>query len=192
MSFFGGTAHPSGASALAATGYNLQFGHLVTGLELSERFGHEQFSDSQFAVTSDPIGIIGQSTKTYQFLSDAGFQLSMRVGLAVEDTLIYAKAGVGAAHTTESLRSQSFGTACDFFSFTPTGTSCAHRTPFLTGTSSGTSAWLPAALLGLGIEQNFGPFFARIEGQAEAVRGASILNEWLWTTRAIGAVGFRF
>jgi|GEM_PF-6212536 len=195
VSAFFGTARPAGPSALAMVGFNLQYGHLVTGLELSGRFGWERFSDSQFASVNIGVGefaTIGQSSKSYQFNSDASVHLALRAGLAVENTLIYGKLGLGAGHISESMKVVTTGSFCAFGTFVGNNLVCGRRDPIIPAQSTSTSRWSPSIMIAAGVEQNFGAFFARIEGQAEAIRGPNFINEWLWGVRGAGAVGVRF
>jgi len=190
---FSGFAQPEGPSIIAAAGYNLQVGNLVTGVELSGRFGAERFSASNFNISNSPLGVIGASTVTATFNVDASVHAALRAGLAIGDTLAFVKAGAGVAHFVQGAHSAQTGTICDAFGFNGFTSICTNRSP-LTPFSADTTAWRPSLLLGLGLEHNFGPVFVRGETEAEAVsRNASTQqSDWLWTIRALAAIGVRF
>lgn len=188
-----GDAHASGLSGLVVAGANLQSGGLVAGIEASFRYGREHFSDEKTDTVVPFGGVTGTSTKSYEITSDMSAHLAGRIGLAIDDTLIYAKAGIGAAHLAEQSRIVAAGGRCAF----TIGGVCGQVDP-LRSLSSSAAAWVPSILLGAGIEQNFGGFFARAGAEAEgaAFTGTSrfgfTTQDTYWTARALAMVGLRF
>lgn len=179
----------SGFSGTAAAGYNLQYDNLVLGLELSGRYGRESASASSlFIFTLNESGIVGSRT-VWQFYSDASVHLSARAGLAISDTLIFAQAGVGAAHTKTQENFIGIGSICIQSTFV-NGTFVCTATMPVPSSVSRNDEWSPSFNIGVGIEQNFGRWFARASGQAETVLYAA--TDPFWTVRAKGEVGFRF
>jgi len=170
----------SGASAIGALGYNIQSGDLVIGVELAGRFGRESGTFSEFVPSFVP------NTRTFAYNYDASVHGFLRAGLASGDTLVFARAGAGLTHYTETLQTTGGGFG-----------------PVLISTDE----WLPSLIFGLGIEQNFGRAFVRAGVDAEGVAqtrrlattNAPSLNnpitggsEFFWTARAMAAAGVRF
>jgi hypothetical protein len=187
------TGSPHGPSVVGSVGYNIQYGHLVMGLELSGRYGRERFSDSGpvFTGSGGEFGVIGTSSPSSGFNVDASLHASTRAGLAFGDTLAFVKAGAGMAHTNEFARSDVKATRCDFGVFVGNTFVCGQRS-VLPSIVNENSAWLPSVLFGLGIEHNFGPVFGRIEIEAEGVSRFNQTLDWYRTARAMAAVGVRF
>jgi SOS-response transcriptional repressor LexA len=163
-------ADAHGASLSGSLGYNIQFGNLVTGLELSGRYGRESFSDTgplrsaNFGETS----LTGTATPSSGFNVDASIHAAIRAGLAFGDTLAFVKAGAGIAHASEFTRSDVNGTRCDLSGFAGNTLVCVQRSQLPSPVSSN-QAWVPSVLFGLGIEHNFGPIFGRVEVEAEGI-----------------------
>ena len=191
LQFFQGTASPHGASFVGSLGYNLQISHAVVGVEFSGRFGQEHFAASNTATVNDPLGIIGTSTASYAFNVDSSVHAALRAGLAVNDTLLFAKAGAGIAHFSQTATSQGAATNCQTINFNTNPISCVLRQPIVLGHALSQSGWLPSLLFGLGIEHNFGPFFGRIEAEAEATSRFTTSPDLFWSARAMAAVGVR-
>lgn len=77
---FTGVGEPQGPSVIAAAGYNLQIGNLVTGVELSGRLGREAFAASSFGIHNDPLGVVGASVVSTTFNVDASVHAGLRAG----------------------------------------------------------------------------------------------------------------
>jgi hypothetical protein len=187
------TGSPHGASVVGSFGYNIQFGNLVTGLEVSGRYGRESFSDAGplVSVNGGEFGIIGTSTSSSGFNVDASVHAAIRTGLAFGETLAFVKAGAGMAHASEFARSNVNATRCDGFGFVGNTPVCSLRTP-LPSVVSENQAWVPSVLFGLGIEHNFGPVFGRVEVEAEGISRFNQNLDLYWTARAMALVGVRF
>jgi len=187
------TGSPHGPSVVGSVGYNIQFGHLVTGLELSGRYGRERFSDTGpvVSVNGGEFGLIGTSSPSSGFNVDSSVHAAIRAGLAFGDTLAFVKAGAGMAHANEFARSDVKGTRCDFSIFVVDRFVCGQRGT-LASIVNENNAWLPSVLFGLGIEHNFGPVFGRIEVEAEGISRFNQNLDLYWTARAMAAIGYRF
>lgn len=179
-----GTAQPSGASGVAALGYNITSGQLLFGGELSGRWGDESAKEG----STHQLGSIFEGPVTvqhsYQYRNDASVHLSGRVGMTFEDTLIFGKVGFGATRIEE------------VYSLNVPG--------FFSGTIAETN-WVPSAIFGVGVEQNIGPVFVRVAGEVEAFdatlqrtppgsrpAGASSHDGLSWVSRVAAMLGLRF
>jgi len=187
------TGSPHGASIVGSVGYNIQFGNLVTGLELSGRYGRENFGDTGplVSVNNGQFGVVGTSVSSSGFNVDASVHAAIRAGLAFGDTLIFAKAGAGMAHANEFARSQVNATFCQTSGFAGNDFVCLQRSP-LGSVSMSNQAWVPSILFGLGIEHNLGPVFGRVEVEAEGISRFNQTLDWYWTARAMASVGVHF
>lgn len=135
-----------------------------------------------------------------------GGDLSGRFGLIWNDTLFYTRIGAGIdAIRRENTVDQSQSITC----VNPTGnvttdgpygytvatiTDCGSRRRGAV-TKTSTSAVAPYALLGAGIEQNFGAIFVRLEGNLFthfSPTEAFFRTNTYYTTEINGAVGYRF
>jgi hypothetical protein len=190
---FSATEAPHGPSLIGSLGYNIQIGYLVTGLELSGRYGREGFSKTgPLASANFSTGPIGTSLPSVSYNVDASVHAAIRAGLAFGNTLMFVKAGAGIAHVNQVTRSDLTGTRCDAIGFVGGNIVCTQRTPLVSIVNEN-RAWAPSVLFGVGIEHNFGPIFARIETEAEAVSRFNQAQEpWFWSARAMAAVGVRF
>lgn len=183
------TMRGSGFSGTAAAGYNLQYGNLVLGLELSGRYGRESASSSSLNIFDvNEFGLVG-FRNVWQFYSDASAHVSARAGLAISDTLIFAQAGVGAAHTKTQRNAIGVGSVCLQSTFINGVLTCLSRLAVPSSVTRN-DEWSPSFVVGVGAEQNFGRWFARASSQAETVLYAAA--DPFWTVRAKGEVGFRF
>src|SRR5438477_3403591 len=135
-----------GWSARTTLGYNATISNFLFGVELSGRYGKESATTS-LAGTNSGFPIFGQ----YSIENDTGVHIAGRAGLFFDNTLVFVKGGIGVSHMHESALSD---TSAFFFGSRLTG----NRT-----------RWLPSAIVGAGIEQNFGRVFVRAEGELEAV-----------------------
>jgi opacity protein-like surface antigen len=156
-----GPLEPDGPSGVVAVGTNLQSGAFVLGAEIAGRYGAERDADS---ILLD-LGF-GPQFMSEKRNHDASLHALVRPGFAIDDTMIFVHAGFGGAHI------KTWSTFCLAGCF-----------------SIGAQKWYPSALMGSGIEHNIGRAFARLTGEAEAVR---IDQEFYWTARAKGMVGWRF
>lgn len=201
-------ASPKGAFGAGAVGYNMQSGSLLFGLELSGRAGGESLTAARTRPVESywfffSLPSTGTATDSYAFRSDAGLHLSTRVGFVMQDTLLFAKIGLGAARTTDSFRIDGSGTIMSCAFFWP-----CDITPVPSGAIT-MRRWTPSFLFGAGVEQNFGRWFLRIGGEVEAISGlqgnkasgelgprggfsGAAHSDFYWATRASGLVGARF
>jgi hypothetical protein len=213
---------PEGWSGSFVAGTNVLFGNLLLGLEASGRWGHESLSRSSTIPVSalDAEGNTPQSGQiigTYKFDSDASAHISGRAGLWAGDTMVFAKAGIGATRITETVSFAGAGDICAAFGSSPPffRTVCLFRRPIGSG-SAAEARWMPSVILGTGVEQNFGNWFVRLGADAEAIIGAqatpgvrgflqpggdqisgssssgSGITDYVWTVRASALVGLRF
>ncbi|WP_342152313.1 hypothetical protein [Methylorubrum sp. SB2] len=144
-------------------------------------------------------------TKTRDALSrDYGGDISARFGITFGDTLLYLRLGAGANAVTSKNRVDQTGniTCTAVNGFVETGQSGYSR-GFVTGCSSFVSGSVartekhgvqPYGILGLGLEHNFGPYFARVEGAMMNHIDANVrfFGSNYYTTEVTGAVGVRF
>jgi hypothetical protein len=144
---------------------------------------------------------------SYEFRSDAGVNLGGRFGVVFNQTLVFAKAGVGIAHAEDRFTFQGSGAVC--IGFAGNGIDCV-RSVAIGSAATTLARWSPSLLAGVGIEHNFGIFFVRAGADIEAItglKGFSLLSgpiptsgrfsvnassEPFWTTRGTALVGFRF
>jgi hypothetical protein len=195
---FSDTLTAKGTAGRATLGYNATIGHFLFGTEIAGRFGNEAVSGERTALVtpSSIFPTFGTEVTSYRIENNAGVHIAARAGFTFDQTLVFMRAGVGASHVVETaVRDQRGLTFC---TFTPS-LGCTFG-PGALVTASKTN-WVPSALLGVGIEQNFGPFFARAEGEIEvlalhqttfpiAIAGASA--EAYWFARVMASVGVRF
>ncbi len=173
------SVHPSGPSAVATIGYNLAFERWLIGIELDGRWGAEQ---ARISAANNVCCTLLTATQTYQYNNDAAVHVSGRIGASIDDTLIFAKLGLGGSHITEK------------YTYTDTVRFAAIMK----------SIWVPSAIFGVGIEQNFGRAFARVSAELEAISaaslqtagsplsGSSFADGASWTARGSGMIGVRF
>jgi hypothetical protein len=191
-----------GPSGVAIAGYNLAFSSALVGLELDGRFGSEGGSESMRA----PGAFSGSSVHRYKFDSDIGVHIAARAGLMRGDTLIYAKLGVGVVRMVDR-----FDLDDSRALFSPI--CCpSPAAPLVAGQRLSLSAetWAPSVLLGMGLEQDYGRFFARAGAEVEGIHGRMLVltnqngsvppsfqgfasgTSDAWVARATALVGLRF
>jgi hypothetical protein len=200
QSFFSPSAL-HGANAGALIGRNVALGWGVVGFELSGRWSDEKFEQSQ-TQTFNSNFLNGSISQGYSYKNDAGIHAAIRAGVTLEDILVFAKLGAGATHISEAFSSDEtrlrICSATDGFgnctSFGSPGS--FYRTSY--------DAWLPSVLFGLGVEKNWGQFFARLSADFEAFNhtstnlaagsfsGSSATDHITWTTRGTAMIGVRF
>jgi hypothetical protein len=165
-------------------------GNFLFGVEIAGRFGDERAALS-VVTTSSFFGQTGTTTSSYEIKNDAGLHVSGRLGAALGDTLMFVRGGAGVTHISEIATFDARNlTPCTFFA------GC------LTVAVGSKERWTPSATIGAGIEQNFGSFFARAEGEIEAIAlhntilstagNAGAAAEPYWFARVIASVGMRF
>lgn len=199
FNFMTEAAHANGWSGAGAAGYNITVGRFLFGIELDGRWGDERGSVSKTATQPTPnfFNLFGSDTLSYEIKSDAGVHLSARIGATFENTLIFAKFGLGATHIVETLSRDGRGLlqCVPGPFFTCIGVVSAGM-PLV---AQSHSKWLPSGLFGLGIEQNFGSFFIRGQGELEVAplqrtgfAFGTVDSNLFWTVRATLALGMRF
>jgi hypothetical protein len=190
-----------GPNASIVAGRNIAIGWGIVGVEVDARWSDEKggFATNSFGNT---FNLVTPGWSSYSYQNDAAFHASLRVGATFDDLLIFAKAGVGATRVTETFsvdeRNAQFCLAFDF-------SGCAVLSPAGSIWSTKTTSWLPAAIIGVGVEKNWGPVFARFSADLEAfnhsitqvsgqqpVSGSSTATQLMWTTRGTAMIGVRF
>ena len=189
-----------GWSGHANIGYNVVgASNVLLGAEISGRFGHESASTSATS-TASPLMFLqsGSAITRYEVVNDAGLHIAARAGLLFDQTLIFLRAGVGASHVRESgsFDARNSVTCTNFVN-----SACVTSIPG-TLSSASRSRWIPSAIVGAGIEQNFGPAFVRAEAELEAVAlqatslqsvaNTGATSEPYWFARVMASVGVRF
>jgi hypothetical protein len=188
----------AGPNVTTVLGRNIAFGWGIVGLELDARWAAEKGTG-----TVSPLNFpnVGTPLLSYSYKDDAGVHAVIRVGATFDDLLIFAKAGLGATRVTESFTADERNVR-QCFSFGPGG--CVVLGPPGTLGAVQTSSWLPSAILGVGVEKNWGPVFVRFGADLEAfnhattsvsatgVRGSSTSTQIMWTTRGTAMIGVRF
>jgi hypothetical protein len=187
-----------GWSGRAAVGYNATLGNFLFGAELAGRFGSETASVSTVSTGSTFFTGNGVAFSDYQIKNDAGLHVAGRIGMTFDQTLVFMRGGVGASHISEraSFDARNFSSCTNFFN----GVCTAFQSGILS--TGAKSNWIPSAIIGAGIEQNFGAFFVRAEGEIEAVAlhqtllggagNAGTAAEPYWFARVMASVGVRF
>jgi hypothetical protein len=185
----GGFTSSSGPNASFVFGRNVAIGWGLLGVEVDARWEGERAGS-----------VRDNGVFTYNYKNDVGVHAAIRAGATFDDLLIYAKAGVGAARVRESFVADE--RALTFCTFDPVTSTCV----LMPGTlhSARTAAWLPSAVFGVGLEQNWGPVFGRLSADFEAFNhstttitgpplfAGSSASQLMWSTRGTAMVGFRF
>jgi opacity protein-like surface antigen len=203
QAFFAPTS-TDGPNASIVAGRNIAIGWGIIGAEISGRWAGEKYQETRQATAFSCCAVISMNgAADYRYHNDAGIHAAIRAGAMFDDLLIFGKAGVGATRVSESFTIDERGVQqCAIFfagpncpSFGPPSTTIA-RLP--------TASWLPSALFGLGMEKNWGPFFARVGADFEVfnlkatsvsgggVSGFSGADHITWTTRGTALIGVRF
>lgn len=202
-------SNPIGSGVIALAGFNIPVGSSgIAGVEFSGRFLGEETSKSASSTVTDYFTSQNFSgSAEYTFRNQAGFHMSFRAGATFEDWLIFGKVGLGASQIKETftIDESSIPGLCRSASYYPSRF-CYSYGPSGSRTALSTSSWLPSALLGIGIERNFGVLFARAAVDAEIFRkdqtsilspgiasaGSSSQDGIMFSVRGMGAVGYRF
>jgi opacity protein-like surface antigen len=211
-----GQVTPQGWLGTAVTGYNIQYGTFLGGIELSGRWGKEG-ADSLTSRTVFPTtgGFVANIDHQYQFRSDSGVSLAARAGVVFNRTLVFGKLGVGVAHAEDRFSFQGSGTVCINRGFNPIGPNPCIATAPIGSALLTIARWSPSVVAGVGIEHNIGRFFVRVGAELEGIYGlngtsntvpatidphgtltsnvsGSATSEAFWITRGTALVGFRF
>jgi hypothetical protein len=192
----------SGASAAAVAGRNIGFNWGIVGIEVDGRWLGETANTS--AILNPGFFLSsGTGIASYRYQDDLAAHVALRMGVTYGDSLIFAKAGVGVVRVTETFVSDTRGILfCDPKLFPIFGASCS-PTGFGVLNSAKVATWLPSAIFGLGIEQNWGPFFGRLGVDFEATNHRSTngsvpfffnssVDQITWATRGTALIGVRF
>lgn len=144
------------------------FGGLA-GFELRGRLGSESGTGRLGGTSTVAIpGLspyVNAASGTYRAALDGGVALTARYGLSLGGFVPFVRAGLGAAHLTEDVAFDATGSRACQVTVAPPAVSCVSG-----GRVSDRNArWLPSAVLGAGLEIPIGRFFARVEGEVEAV-----------------------
>jgi len=198
FSGFSDTRSAQGFSGRGAIGYNATLSNFLFGAELAGRFGRETISAHAVQSLPQVFALTGPTNFDYQLQNDTGLHIAARGGLLFDGTLLFARAGVGASHVQENGSVDTRGiTGCSIFG------QFGCIAPFAGAlTVAGKSRWVPSAVFGVGAEHNFGPVFARIEGEIETlalqqtifsgVGTSGATSEPYWFARVMASVGLRF
>jgi hypothetical protein len=163
-------ANIGGATAHAIFGWNLTGDQgWVSGFEVRGRLGREGGTGrlggtSQITIPGIPA-YTNSATGFYKAGLDGGVAVTARYGFNISGFVPFVRAGLGMARLTEQVDFDATGSRFCTLSGAP---------PAVTCTSGGTvasrsSRWLPSAVLGAGLEIPYGRFFARLDGEVEAV-----------------------
>lgn len=180
------SARLSGLSGHLIAGWNFSGDQAwVSGAEFRGRLGSETGSGRLGGATQVSLaGIasyVNQAQGAYQAELDAGLAVSARFGYNLSGFLPFVRVGVGAARLTETSRFDA--------------TNARYCTTSLTCTTGGNIAsaktsWLPSAVFGAGLEIPYGRFFARVDGELEAVfSGSSNLTSTVTEQALVTAAG---
>ena len=192
---------PNGGHGSVAVGHDIAVGSGIVGLEFGGRFEGESHSGT---VASAPFlfsPISGSASSSYSFKNDIGLHLALRAGLTFDDLLIFGKVGVGASRISESFASDERGIAIAFCTPGVFISPCYGSVASLPGLrTSNVTSWVPSALLGVGVEKQWGPVFGRVGADFEAFNlpntttlvGSSSSAQITWVTRGTAMVGYRF
>src|SRR5262249_48430892 len=144
-----------GWSGVGAAGYNLQSGSFVMGVELSGRLGNERANALTAFTQAGFLGPVGFTTQ-YRAYNDAAVHLAARAGMAIDNTFIFGKVGLGAAEAKGSISFLPFGRFCTTFAVVNGAVVCTNSEPnTLPGPLRQSVAnWYPSVNLGVGVEQN--------------------------------------
>jgi hypothetical protein len=192
---------PSGGHGSVAVGHDIAVGSGIVGLEFGGRFEGESQRETAISAPFQFSAIAGSASTSYSFKNDIGLHLALRGGLTFDDLLIFGKVGVGASRIAESFASDERGIAITFCTpgvfispcYGPVATPPGLRT-------SNVTSWVPSALLGVGVEKQWGPVFGRVGADFEAfnlpttttIVGSSSSAQITWVTRGTAMVGYRF
>lgn len=191
-----------GASVNAVAGRNIGFNWGIVGIEADGRWLGEKASTSTIFNPGFFLAS-GSGVASYRYQNDLAAHVALRMGVTYGDSLVFAKAGVGAARVTETFVSDARGILfCDPALFVIFGASCS-PTRFGSLNSAKVTTWIPSAIFGLGVEQNWGPMFARLGVDFEATNHRSTstsapfffnssIDQLTWATRGTAMLGVRF
>ena len=163
-----------------------------------------------FGVLSNaPITLADLTADRHTITERGSGELIGRIGAVYGNWLIYSRLGAGATLFTQQRVTTTSNLQCDHPNYSYSGLdpfsglyrgvsllSCGSTRTTTTASSASTkSAWLPHFVLGLGLEANFGRYFARAEANATEYIGTSnglgIDNAFARYDGRIG-VGLRF
>src|SRR4051812_36265122 len=91
------TLTAEGFSGRATIGYNATLSNFLFGAELAGRLGRESVSLHNVQPASAFIGLNGSTVFDYQLRNDAGVHIAARAGVLCDNTLVFARVGVGAS-----------------------------------------------------------------------------------------------
>jgi hypothetical protein len=190
-----------GGFVSAIAGRNIGFNWGIVGIEIDGRWLGETKNVSRAILTGNLDTGIGLNS--YQYQNDLGAHAALRVGFTYGDTLIFAKGGAGVARVTEKFSNDTSGIHfCDpalvpifLIPF------CSSRVGTLDVAKATT--WVPSAIVGIGVEQNWGPIFGRLGVDFEAASHrtttappgsffGSTADQLTWATRGSALIGVRF
>lgn len=191
----------TGGSINAVAGRNIGFSWGVVGIEVDGRWLGEKVSlPSVFLPGFLDTGI---GFNQYRYQNDLALHAALRLGVSFGDSLVFAKAGFGVNRITEQFTVDNTGILfCDPARFTMF-VSCS-PTRFGSLSDARVATWVPSAILGLGIEQNWGPIFARFGVDFEAIHhrttntgppfffSSAAGDSITWATRGTALLGVRF
>lgn len=165
-------------------------------------YGCSQDFLDNYPISNNPIILNYSQTNSIVRTRPWQGDLSLRAGVIFQDWLIFAKFGAGAEETvTKTTRDSSGTSVCD-----PTvvrqrpainevqlvAVGCKSVTPGpITETQD--RYWSPIAILGFGVERNFGSVFVRAESEMVTHFGTQQNGDSIYYTPAVNvSVGYRF
>jgi hypothetical protein len=202
--FVTGTTFDSakGGSVNVVAGRNIGFDWGIVGIEVDGRWLGETATSSATILPSFFLDS-GSGLAGYRYQGDLAAHAALRVGVNYGDSMVFAKAGIGVSRITETFVSDTTGIHyCDPALFPIFGFSCS-PSHFGGINSAKITTWVPSAIFGLGVEQNWGPLFGRLGVDFEATNhrrttgdralffGSSV-DQLTWTTRGTAMIGVRF
>lgn len=164
------SASLGGATFHALAGWTTAgpFGGLA-GFEVRGRLGSEsgtgRLGGSSTVAVPGLAPYVNAASGSYRAALDGGVALSARYGVSVSGFVPFVRAGIGAAHLTEDVMFDATGSRACQVTVVPPAVSCVSGGRV----ADRNTRWLPSAVLGAGLEIPVGRFFARVEGEVEAV-----------------------
>lgn len=191
-----GDIAPSGASGVLAFGYNMPVtNHWIIGIEFDARYGEESDTFTRMLPNiPTPFGLNTTMSMQhrYKYNNDMAAHMALRAGYVIDNAMVFAKLGVGAARQRHEF---SLFESITFQGFPPIEIALASKD----------AVWAPSFIGGLGFEYNFGRAFARLYGEVESINskfftatsgtnsgfGLSGDLETTWTYRTSVMIGAR-
>jgi hypothetical protein len=199
---FGPFDSANGGFVSAVAGRNIGFNWGIVGIEVDGRWLGETAAMSR--IINPGTFDSGSGLSSYRYQNDAAAHAALRVGVTYGDSLIFAKAGLGATRITERFSTDRSGIYfCDPSLIPIIYAGFCNPSGFGTLSAAKVTTWVPSAVFGLGLEQNWGPFFGRLGVDFEATNHrttnvpqpsffGSTVDQLTWAARGTALIGVRF